>query len=269
MITQNLHTHTVFDDGKNTPMEMARAALDAGLTSLGFSGHSVLPYENEWSMTMEGEAAYRAAVVETKAAFAGRLDVYRGLEWDLLSAPPKDCDYVIGSIHHIPVPGGFVSADESPDATKDAVARCFGGDPAAMAEAYFAQFETLAKKRFVDIVGHFDLVTKFDERAHIFDPTAPRYLDAAMAGLDVLLRADKLFEVNTGAISRGWRTTPFPAPDLLRELRRRGARVLVTADAHSADAVACAFPAMEELLRSLGFRERWELGPGGFFPVPL
>ena len=32
------HTHTTFCDGKNTPMEMAEAALRQGLTALGFSG---------------------------------------------------------------------------------------------------------------------------------------------------------------------------------------------------------------------------------------
>ena len=66
MIRQNLHTHTVFDDGKNTPMEMAQAALEAGLSSLGFSGHSVLPWDNDWAMTEESERAYIAAVAEAQ-----------------------------------------------------------------------------------------------------------------------------------------------------------------------------------------------------------
>ena len=37
---QNLHTHTTFCDGQSTPGELVRAALAAGLTALGFSGHS-------------------------------------------------------------------------------------------------------------------------------------------------------------------------------------------------------------------------------------
>ena len=41
---QNLHTHTTWDDGAASPMDMARAAMDAGLTSLGFSIHSPLGY---------------------------------------------------------------------------------------------------------------------------------------------------------------------------------------------------------------------------------
>lgn len=271
MIRQNLHTHTSFDDGINTVAEMAQAAVDAGLTSLGFSGHSPLPYANEWSMTPEGETAYRAAVAEAKTAFAGQLEILCGLEWDMLSPPPKGYDYVIGSIHHLTPPSATPppSADESPEASLRAVEWYYGGDPAAMAEAYYSQYETMAKKSFVDIVGHFDLLTKFDEKAHIFDPDDPRYIDAAMAALELLLRADKIFEVNTGAMSRGWRTTPYPSRYFLRELRTRKARVLVASDSHSAAAVAHAFPETEALLREIGFAERWELTETGFAPVRL
>ena len=264
MIRQNLHTHTIYDDGKNTVAEMAKAALDAGLTSLGFSGHSVLPFKNDWAMTEMTQAEYLSAVSEAQETFAGRLQIFCGLEWDILSAPPEGFDYVIGSIHHLPAKGEIVSVDEAPEVTQSALLRLFDNDPDAFAEAYFSQYAALAKVEAVDIVGHFDLLTKFDERARLFRPESPRYIDAAMDALEALLRADKLFEVNTGAISRGWRTTPYPSAFFLRELKARNARVLITSDAHSTDGVACAFPETEALLRSLGFNETWALTKTGF-----
>ena len=238
MIRQNLHTHTVYDDGANTPIEMAIAAADAGLTSLGFSGHSVLPYENDWAMTERSREEWLAKVRETKSAMSGRLEVYEGLEWDLLSAPPEGCDYVIGSIHHLGRAAPHLTVDESPEVTLRAIDEVFGGDRDSLAEAWFAQYEALARCGFVDIVGH-------------------------------LCRADKIFEVNTGAIARGRRSVPYPSAELLRELKAREARVLVTSDAHSADTVACAFPRAEALLRETGFREIWELTGRGFVPVPI
>ena len=36
----NLHTHTCFCDGKNTPEEMVISAIEKGMDVLGFSGHS-------------------------------------------------------------------------------------------------------------------------------------------------------------------------------------------------------------------------------------
>ena len=272
MTRQNLHTHTVFCDGKNTPLEMARAALDAGLSSLGFSGHSPLPWDNDWGMTPEKVPAYKRAVAAAREQFAGRLEVYCGIEWDSLSAPEVEgFDFVIGSVHHVSVGSGVEppAVDDSPEITRAALGRYFGGDPLRMAEAYFTGYRDLAARDFVDVVGHFDLLTKFDEKEGIFPGDHPRFLEAAVAAMELLLRKDKLFEVNTGAISRGWRTSPYPSRRLLEELRRRNARVLISSDAHSADAVACAFPETEELLRSVGFREIWHLGPGGFAPVPL
>ena len=90
-----------------------------------------------------------------------------------------------------------------------------------------------------------------------------------MAALEPLLKADLIFEVNTGAIGRGWRTAPYPSEAILRELKVRGGRVCVSSDAHSIDGVACAFPEAEALLRRVGFRERWELTEKGFAPVPI
>ena len=270
MIRQNLHTHTRFDDGAAAPAEMAQAALDAGLTSLGFSGHSPLPWPNDWALTAENLPDYLAAVADVKAAFAGRLAVYSGLEWDIASPPEADgFDFVIGSVHHVPFGGDYPSVDEAPEITRRVLRECFQGDACALAEAYFAEVRALADVPFVDIVGHFDLPTKFDEKHGFFDETAPRYVDAAMSALEALVRADKLFEVNTGAIATGWRTVPYPSRRFLRELKTRGARLLVSSDAHRPDRVACGFPEAEELLRELGFRERWELTESGFVPLPL
>ena len=63
MKPQNLHTHTTFCDGKNTPAEMAAAAFAAGLGAIGFSGHSPLDGE-EWCMAPADLPAYRAAAKE-------------------------------------------------------------------------------------------------------------------------------------------------------------------------------------------------------------
>ncbi|MEZ4626946.1 MAG: hypothetical protein R2912_02195 [Eubacteriales bacterium] len=44
-----------------------------------------------------------------------------------------------------------------------------------MTEAYFRQYVTLAKVDEVKIVGHLDLLTKFDESCAFFDEASPRY----------------------------------------------------------------------------------------------
>ena len=78
-----------------------------------------------------------------------------------------------------------------------------------------------------------------------------------------------IFEINTGAISRGYRTAPYPGPALLRAIREMGGRICVTSDSHSADTVTCAFPQAAALARACGFREAVVLTERGFQTAAL
>ena len=272
MITQNLHMHSTWDDGKCSVEEMVAASRNAGLTSVGFSVHCPMPFENSWECPMEKLPDYMADVRAMKAKYAGAIDVYLGIEWDA-TAQDLDLspfDYVIGSVHEIPVPGGGTrSADANPETTQAYISECFGGDTDAAAEAYFAELSKVANKPEVQIVGHFDLLTKFDETHHFFDENSPRYQAAARAAMQELVKAGKIFEVNTGAISRGYRTTPYPSAQWLKLLYEMGGRVTVSADAHHTSGVTCAFDLAEKMVKDAGFEEIWILQDKKFVPINL
>jgi histidinol-phosphatase (PHP family) len=270
MITQDLHTHSVRDDGQNKLEDMVRAAISAGLTSIGFSGHSPLRTPNEWTIPAKFLPDYRAEGKRLKEAYAGTIDVYCGLEWDLMSEPPaEDYDYIIGSIHHIPLEGIVVNVDNSPEATARYLGEEFGGNADVAAKLYFAQYAVLAAIEQVDIVGHFDLITKFDEQYGFFNPDSPTYRAAALEALKTLIAAGKIFEINTGAISRGYRTTPYPSRALLKAIREFGGEITITSDAHSINAVAYAFDQAEQLALECGFHEIMRLEDGAFVPAGI
>ena len=64
---KDLHMHTVFSDGKNTPEEMVQEAIRRGLDTVGISDHSHL---DPCGMTIEASAEYRAEILpEDKADF--------------------------------------------------------------------------------------------------------------------------------------------------------------------------------------------------------
>lgn len=272
MIRQNLHTHTCFDDGINSPREMVLAALNAGLSSVGFSGHSILPFANDWSMTTESLSLYLREIRQVQEEFTGVLPIYLGLEWDLLSSPSDlsaGFDYLIGSVHHLQMSDDLFSVDESAACTRSALHRHYHADPLQMAEAYFCQVRMLSEHPEVDIIGHFDLITKFDEQEPLFPSRSVEYMELAAAAADQLIRHDKIFEVNTGAMSRGYRKTPYPSADILKRIIQRGGRLTVSSDAHEASSITFGFTEAETLLKSLGCREIWEFSDSGFIPVPL
>lgn len=266
---QNLHAHSTWDDGKNTPREMILAAKAAGLDSIGLSLHSPLAYDNEWAAKAQDVGAYLEEMARLKREFAGEIAVYCGVEWDVESDVDLTAyDYVIGSVHHLPA-AGLPTVDESAQATRRFLEESFGGNADAAAQMFYAQYARAAENPMVDIVGHFDLLTKFDERERFFNESSPAYREAAMEAMGLLCRREKIFEVNTGAISRGYRKTPYPSRCLLGALREMGGRATISADAHSIDGVACAYEQARELLLSCGFEEIWVLGEGGFAPCPL
>ena len=87
--------------------------------------------------------------------------------------------------------------------------------------------------------------------------------------MERLIRAGKIFESNTGAISRGYRQTPYPAEPLLRLLREMDGKILFTADAHRACDVAFGYAEAVELACRCGFDTFWRLTEEGFVPAPL
>ena len=268
MIHQNLHTHSTFDDGQNTMEEMVRAAISAGLSSLGFSIHTPMPYPACWTIPSGRMADYIAEARRLRSAYQDQIAVLCGAEWDLYSAERAlGFDYVIGSIHHIPGNDVLYGVDSTPEETRQYL-RAFGSADAA-AEAYFRQYAALSKIEEVDIVGHIDLLTKFDEQGSFFQPDSARFLKAALEAVDVLIAAGKIFEINTGAISRGYRTTPYPSAALLGEIVRRGGRITISADAHRAQDVTCQFAESESLARACGATEIWQFNGKGFEPIPI
>ena len=238
----DLHVHTRFSDGADAPEEIVRAAIARGMETVGFSDHSPLPFPCDWCMTGEGAEAYRAEVTALKEKYRGRIRILLGVEQDFFSVTPTDgYDYVIGSVHFLSAGGRLWPVDED-EATFCRIAReVFSDDFDAMAEAYFSLVAGVAEKTNADVIGHFDLISKFNEGEKLFSESSPRYRAAWQAAADRLLASGKPFEINTGAMHRGYRTAPYPSAEIRAYLRARGARFLLSSDSHSAQTLCCRF----------------------------
>ncbi len=249
------HVHTRYCDGKASPAEMAEAALAAGLEALGFSGHSYTFFDGTWCMSPEGTEAYRREVAALRERYAGRLRIFCGVEQDYYSAESTaGYDYVIGSVHYVKAGNDYLPVDESPAHLRGGAEKHFGGDVYAFAEAYFETVGRVAELPGCSVIGHFDLIAKFNEREPLFDEKHPRYVAAWQAAAEQLLGSGLPFELNTGAICRGYRSVPYPAPDILRWLAERGARFLLNSDSHSPDALCFGFEERRREAEALGCR---------------
>ena len=267
----SVHTHSTLCDGKNTLSEMAQAAFAAGVRYFGASGHSHTPMpEDEGQVLPVDMTAYRAEVLRLREVYAGRMEVLLGIELDnCADVSPEGFDYWIGSAHRLQGHDGtYYTVDWNGETLAACRDKAFGGDGLAMAEAYYREVGRMAARR-PTILGHFDLITKFNETGAFFDESAPRYRSAALAALHRASPETTLLEVNTGAMSRGYRKTPYPAPFLLEEWRAMGGRIILTADAHSAKAVVYGYREAAMLAQAAGFTQAAVLRSEGPALCPL
>ena len=251
MTFNNYHTHTVFCDGANTPEEMVKAALEAGCQELGFSGHSYLSFDPEWTMEPDAAARYRAVIADLREQYKDRISLFLGVEQDYYSSADELplYDYVIGGVHCVFKDGHYISVDLSADALKEGIEQWYGGDPYAFAEDYYALVGDVYVKTKCDIVAHFDLCTKFLEKEPLFDTTNARYRAAAEAALEKVIECPAVVELNSGAISRGYRTSCYPEEWVLETLAKAGKPVILSSDSHATDTITYGFEEMLALVK--------------------
>ena len=263
----SVHTHSTFCDGKHSMAEMAAAACAAGVKYYGFSGHAHTPAPADQGYVMENDlTAYRAEGLRLRSEYAGRMDILLGIEWDgCADAPvPEWVDYWIGAVHNLRCPetGKYYTVDWQYDLLYTCRDEMFGGDLLALIEGYYAAVAEMAAKK-PTILAHFDLIKKLNGDGSLFDEACSRYRACALKALEAVDPAATLLEINTGAMSRGYRREPYPAPFLLEAWREMGGRIIITADTHAGDTVLHAYDAAIRLALDTGFRESVLLTPQG------
>ena len=254
----NLHTHTCLCDGRDEPEEMVLAAVQADFRVLGFSGHGYCLHDLDCCMTEEGEDAYWRILQALKEKYRRRLDIRIGMERDFFNENHlHPFDYEIGSVHYVEVPGGFLSVDDSYEAAAEGVEKYFGGSWRKYVECYYETEGQVLERTGADLVGHLDLVTKFNRNGRCFDEGADWYRKAALSAVRRILSRPRfprpavrdllgegplpVFEINTGGMAKGCTDRPYPAPFLLREIVDAGCPVVLSSDCHQRESLRFGF----------------------------
>lgn len=267
---QNLHTHTSFCDGADSPEEMIVEAIKKGFDSIGFSGHSYMYYAPEHSMSLEGTLEYKKEIDRLKELYKDKIKVFCGLEVDMYSEIDlSGYDYLIGSVHYLKCGEELVGFDRSQNIVKMVIDKYFGGDGMKYAKEYYKTLAKLPEYGKFDIIGHFDLITKHSDNVIFFDENTKEYQNAAIEALEALSGKIPFFEVNTGAIARGYRKTPYPSPFLMKEMKRLEFNPVISSDCHDKTMLDCGFGMATEMLKQAGFCEHYILSDNGFVSVPL
>ena len=251
MILSDFHVHSTWSDGKSTLDEIAEEACARGIRRLGFSDHGYAPYDVASCMKRGMRAAYQREVARLREMYRGRMEIFCGVEQDLFSQEPTDgYDYVIGAVHYMKIGDQYLAVDWKPELQLQAAELL--GDIYAAAELYYDEVARVADIPGCSIIAHFDLFRKLNRDGSLFDQNHPRYRAAWMRAADRLLLKGLPFEINTGAISRGYQDEPYPDGEIIDYLAARGARFLLSSDSHRKDTLLCDFERQERTARQRG-----------------
>lgn len=214
--------------------------------------------------------AYKQEIAVMRKKYADKIDIYCGLEYEMsIPTDCSGCDYLIGALHYLKLEDGLFSIDRTLQDLQDVIETYFHGDGMACAKAYYQQLARLPEYGDFDFIAHFDLITKYCEQVHLFDYQAKEYRWAAIEAAEQLAGKIPYFEVNTGAMSRGYRTSPYPDMFLLKELKRLGFGAIISTDCHDSRFLDYGYQDAVEVLKECGFKEQFILTKDGFIPTEL
>ena len=229
----DLHVHTTFDHGNHSPEEMVKKALELKMDCIGLTVHAHDLSDEGWTASPERMKNFLVEVNRLKEKYGPKIWILSGVEMDYYSdVTSEGFDYAIGSVHWLEYDGKLYPVDQSPETLREVAERFENGDLIRVAEKYYDTVSKVLKKTHAEIIGHFDLITKFNEDGKLFDLRDPRYKAAWQKAADRLLKAGKPFEINTGAMSRGYRLTPYPSKEIRDYLHEKGGKLLISSDAH-------------------------------------
>ena len=253
--------------GGSTLDELIEAAISRGIATYGITNHAPIseerflyPDEREAGLDLPARLAqfdaYAAASREAIDRFAGRIELLRGFEAEVVPTASYVADtqrlrqlhafdYVVGSVHWV----DELPIDLSPETFEDA-ANKLGGLESLLAR-YYQQLAEMVERHRPEVVGHFDLPRLFsaDHDAHEASSVRASTVDA----LQVIAEVGSLIEVNTAGYRKGL-GSPYPAPSIVQRASELGIQFTFGDDSHHVDHVAANLELAREYLLVHGVR---------------
>ena len=261
----NLHSHTEYCDGRAPMVEMAEAAYGVGFRTWGFSPHSPICCPSGANMKAEDVDAYIKEASILKEKYAGRMHILTGMEIDYLSedfGPHTEyfrelpLDYRIGSVHFVRTQNGRpVDVDGPAERFLKYLVSEYDCDLRYVVETYFAEELEMLDKGGFDIIGHLDKIG--DNGSHAQADLEDQAWYARLVE-DVIAKAvekDVIIEINTKKFETANRF--FPALRWWPLLKKYGAKLILSTDAHYPDKVAAGYATALDLLRSNGMASQF------------
>ncbi len=260
----NYHTHSRFSDGSAEPEEYIKEAIRQGFNTLGFSEHSVLPFENTFALQAGTENDYVSEIRRLQKEYEDQLEILLALEADYIPGVSSEfsglksslgLDYIIGSVHLVknshPDKLWFIDGPKR-ETYDNGLNELFGGDIRKGVTAYWHQINQMLEEETFDIVGHLDKI-KMHNQGRWFNEADPWYTGLVNETIALIAEKGVLVEVNTRGVYKGRSDSLFPGEYVLRLMNERKIPVVLSSDAHQPHELSLYFKEAMSILKDCGF----------------
>ncbi len=245
--------------------EVVESAIRAGFSTYGLSEHApryrakdLFPDESD--LTPEDLVRMFEEYVQTALALrdrhADRIELLIGFETEVL--PPQswpermrdlerrhpELEYMVGSVHHL----GDASIDMHPKFTARVAEEVGGRD--TLERLYFEQVTEMVERLRPEVVGHFDLIRKFEGDEKTFAPETWREIERA---LEAVRAAGAALDVNAAPARRKFGPV-YPIPAILERAREMEIPVTLGDDSHGPADVGVGLDACMRAIAQAGYR---------------
>lgn len=254
------HVHSTYSDGKCSIIENLNFLTIYQLNEIGISDHLMLEKNCDFEWAIDSVEKLDKYVLEI-SKFKEKYPLKLGIEVDFfpkiideikLILDQRPFDYVIGSVHVVE------------DFKIDISIQEINENSHLIVKKYWELIKQMAESAFCDIIGHIDLIKKFNPH---LDHTYREEIDHA---LQAIADNEICIELNTS----GWHYPcheQFPSVELLKKCKKLHIPVIVTADAHRPENLVRDFERAYILLKEIGYESQPSFTNRKkiFYPFPI
>ncbi len=249
------HLHSEFSiDSDGDLVEYCKRALEIDLAGIGFSEHIDFdPRDNGFGFYSDSIFGMNLNVLKT--IYVKQLNILKGVE---ITYQPQYInkisgfleetilDYVIGSIH-------FVDDWNISSSDLEETRRFRNISQKEAYQRYFIELRELVKSDFFEILGHFDIITRYGSLVYgNYDPVD--YMEIIEDTLKILINNGKVLEINSSGLRNNPKTT-YPHPEILKRYAELGGDTIVfCSDAHSPELTGFEFMGLKQIALSSGIK---------------
>jgi len=261
----NFHTHTTFCDGKAVPEAYVLEAIKNNMSALGFTCHTPLPFDNDYSIKEDDIEKYVEEIRRLQNHYSQEIQIFLGAEYDFVPGMSDDfsilrkrmnTDYFISSVHLVRnTENGKLWFIDGPESNYiNGLESVFENNIRKAVSTYFKQVAAMIASQKPDIIGHIDKV-KMHNRNRFFSEDEKWYNELISMLIDAAEKSKCIIEVNTRGIYKKRSDSLYPGETMLKEIFKRNIPVTISSDAHLPNELILYYNETVDILKDIGFKK--------------